>query len=157
MVLFLPLVLVLVAELATLAGIGALRKTYDSDFYLPGGASFGPQAQTRKLIFACLLHLLAWAYYTLWVARRLGLSEVLPAELAAPEISAAAIAAPYVLAMLLIVSVGRHLGRFSNLRMTRPDGSEILPVDLMRPLSLAVNAYGTLALLVPLLFYLHSG
>lgn len=157
MVLFLPLVLVLVAELATLAGISALRKTYDSDFYLPGGASFGPRAQNRKLILGCLLQLLAWGWYSLWVARRLGLSELLPAAVAAPEISAAAIAAPYLLAMILILSVGRHLGRFSDLRMTRPDGSEILPMDLMRPLSLAVNAYGTLALLVPLLLYLQPG
>lgn len=157
MVLFLPLLLVLVAELATLVGISGLRKTYDSDFYLPGGASFGPRAQNRKLLLACLLQLLAWTWYGLWVSARLELSEVLPASLAAPKISAAAITAPYLLAMLLIVSVGRHLGRFSDLRMTRPDGSEILPVDLMRPLSLAVNAYGTLALLVPLLVYLQPG
>lgn len=155
MVLFLPLVLVLVATLATLAGIGALRKTYDSDFYLPGGISFGPRRQNRKLVIACILQLTAWAWYSLWVARRLGLTEVLPAGLAEAKITVAAIAAPYLLAILLIVSVGRHLGRFSDLRMTRPDGSEILPMDLMRPLSLAVNAYGTLALLVPLLFYLH--
>ncbi|MBX3167223.1 MAG: hypothetical protein KF760_07415 [Candidatus Eremiobacteraeota bacterium] len=157
MVLLLPLVLVLVAELATLAGISALRKTYDSDFYLPGGVAFGPRGQNRKLYLACLLQLLAWAWYTVWVGRRLGLAEILPAALAAPKISAAAIAAPYLLAMLLIVSVGRHLGRFSDLRMTRPDGSEILPMDLMRPLSLAVNAYGTLSLLVPLLLYLDPG
>lgn len=154
MVLFLPLLLALVAQLATLAGIGALRKTYDSDFYLPGGMAFGPKGQNRKLYLACLLQLFAWIWWAFWVARRLALSELLPAELAAPEISAPAVAVPYLLAMLLIVNVGRHLGRFSDLRMTLPDGREILPVDLMRPLSLAVNTYGTLTLLVPLLLYL---
>ncbi|MBN9416665.1 MAG: hypothetical protein J0I12_14565 [Candidatus Eremiobacteraeota bacterium] len=154
MVLFLPLVLVLVAQLATLVGIGSLRKTYDNDFYLPGGDSFAPQAQNRKLLLACFLELLAWTWWAFWVARRLGLSEILPASLAEPQISMAAILVPYLIGMVLIVRVGRHLGRFSDLRMIRPDGSEILPVDLMRPLGLAVNTYGTLALLVPLLLYL---
>ena len=157
MVLFLPLILVLVAQLATLAGSLALRKTYDHDFYLPGGDSFGPQGQNRKLLFACLLQLLAWSWWGLWAARRLGISELLPASLASANISIGAVVVPYLLGMLLIMSVGRHLGRFSDLRMTRPDGSEILPVDLMRPLSLAVNTYGTLVLLVPLVLYLSAG
>lgn len=154
MVLFLPLVLVLVAQLATLAGISALRKTYDSDFYLPGGDSFGPQGQNRKLYFACLLQLLAWSWYALWLAHRLRMVDMVPAQLMTLKVSAAMVGVPYLLAMVMIISVGRHLGRFSDLRMTRPDGSEILPMDLMRPLSLAVNSYATLALLVPLLIYL---
>ena len=145
--------LVLVGQLATLAGISGLRKTYDSDFYLPGGDSFGPQGQNRKLYCACLLQLAAWAWYALWVARRLGILNLIPASLALWKVSAI-VGVPYLLAMLLIVSVGRHLGRFSDLRMTRPDGSEILPMDLMRPLSLAVNSYATLTLLVPLVLYL---
>ena len=155
MVLFLPLVLVLVGLLATLAGISALRKTYDSDFYLPGGDSFGPKGQNRKLYLACLLQLLAWSWYGLWVAHRVNLVSLLPVTLLSWKVSAAIVAAPYLLAMLLTISVGRHLGRFSDLRMTRPDGSEILPMDLMRPLSLAVNSYATLTLLVPLLLYLR--
>lgn len=155
MVLFLPLVLVLVAQVATWAGIGALRKTYDSDFYLPGGDSFGPQGQNRKLYVASLLQLGAWSWYAVWVAGHLGIVEKLPASLADLKVSATVIGVPYLLAMVMIVRVGRHLGRFSDLRMTRPDGSEILPVDLMRPLSLAVNTYATLVLLVPLLLCLR--
>lgn len=165
MVLFLPLVLVLIAQLATLAGISALRKTYDSDFYLPGGDSFGPQGQNRKLYLASFLQLLAWTWYTLWVCQHLGpgfdlfapgpINPIpLPVLDILPKIwRAAVVGVPvvYLTAMLMIISVGRHLGRFSDLRMTRPDGSEILPMDLMRPLSLAVNCYATLALLVPLL------
>ena len=153
MVLFLPLVLVLVAQLATIAGIAGLRKTYDSDFFLPGGVSFGPQGQNRKLYLACALQLAAWSWYALWVAQHLKKLDGLPADLSDWKISAAMVGVPYLLAMLLILSVGRQLGRFSDLRMTRPDGSEILPLDLMRPLSLAVNAYGTLVLLIPLLVY----
>ncbi|MBS2033457.1 hypothetical protein JST97_00600 [bacterium] len=147
MVLYLPLVVVALAQLATLASWAALRKTYDSDFYLPGGVAFGPQGQNRKLILACFLQLLAWTAYGLW------LGHLLPASLNLHKLLGV-VAIPYMLAMWLLISVGRHLGRFSDLRMTRPDGSQILPLDLMRPLSLAVNAYATLVLLVPLLFYL---
>lgn len=146
MVLYLPLVVVLFAELATLAGSAALSKTYDSDFYLPGGVAFAPQIQNRKLVLASLLQLVAWSGYGLWVAR------LLPATVTA-RMLVGAVGVLYLLAMSLLIGVGRHLGRFSNLRMTRPDGSEILPVNLMRPLGLAVNAYGTLVLLVPLLLF----
>ena len=146
MVLYLPLVVVLFAELATLAGSAALRKTYDSDFYLPGGVAFAPQGQNRKLMLASLLQLVAWSGYGLWVAR------LLPTTVTA-RMLVGAVGVLYLLAMSLLIGVGRHLGRFSNLRMTRPDGSEILPLNLMRPLGLAVNAYGTLVLLVPLILF----
>jgi hypothetical protein len=146
MVLYLPLLVVLFAELATLAGSAALRKTYDSDFYLPGGIAFGPQAQNRKLMLASLLQLVAWTGYGLWAAR------LFPPGLS-PRILVGTVGLLYLLAMTMLIAVGRHLERFSDLRMTRPDGSEILPVNLMRPLSLAVNAYGTLVLFVPLLLF----
>ena len=94
------------------------------------------------------LQLTAWSGYGLWVAH------LLPAALTARQLFGA-IGVLYALAMWLLLRVGSHLGRFSDLRMTRPDGSQILPVELMRPLSVAVNAYGTLVLLVPLLFFLR--
>lgn len=147
MVLYLPLGVVALAELATLAGFAALRKTYDSDFYLPGGVAFAPQRQNRRLVLASCLQLLTWSAYGLWLAH------LLPGQLTLRQLLGA-MAPPYLLGMWLLIGVGRHLGRFSNLRMTRPDGSQILPADLMRPLSLAVNAYATLVLLLPLLFYL---
>jgi len=153
MVLFLPLVLVLFAELATLAAVRSLSKTYDSDFYLPGGVAFAPQAQNRKLLLACSFELVAWSWWALWVARRTGLFEP-PAWMVSNQASAIGIPVFYALGMLLLLGVGRHLGRFSDLRMTLADGSELRPGDLMRPLSLALNAYGTLVLLLPLLLYL---
>jgi len=152
MVLFLPLVLVLFAELATLAAVRSLSKTYDSDFYLPGGVAFAPQGQNRKLLFACLFEFLAWSWWAVWVAHRTGLFDA-PDWLVADRSSAIGISVCYVLGMLLLLGVGRHLGRFSDLCMTLADGSELRPGDLMRPLSLALNAYGTLVLLLPLLLY----
>ena len=154
MVLFLPLVLVLFAEIATLAAVRSLRKTYDSDFYLPGGVAFAPQGQNRKLLFACLFELLAWSWWAVWVAHRSDLLKA-PAWLVANQPSAIGICGLYLAGMLLLLGVGRHLGRFSDLRMTLADGSEVRPGDLMRPLSLALNAYGTLVLLLPLLLYLR--
>lgn len=156
MVLFSPLLLVLVALVSTLAGIAGLSKTYDSDFYLPGGVSFDPRGQNRQLVFACLMQIVAWSCYTVWVVQRLNLLVVVAPQFLSSRLSAAMVGLPYALAMFAIVRVGRHLGRFSDLRMTRPDGSEILPIDLMRPLSLAANAYAALAILVPLLIYLQK-
>lgn len=152
MVLFLPLVLVFFAELATLAAVRSLGKTYDSDFYLPGGVAFAPRGQNRKLLLACLLELLAWSWWALWVAHRTGQLES-PAWIVADGPSAVGVFLLYLLGMSLLLSVGRHLGGFSDLCMTLADGSELRPGDLMRPLSLALNAYGSLVLLVPLLLY----
>ncbi len=150
MALLLPLAITLVAHLATLAAMLALARAYDCDLYLPGGKSFDPRRQNRRLAVAGSLELLAFLWVALWLGQsRLGDSPLIPllsswARFGVPLLFFGGLA--------IFTQVGRHLSQFSNLRMTRPDGSVLLPGDIMRPLWLALNAHGSLLLVVPIVW-----
>ncbi|MBT9583978.1 hypothetical protein IV102_11595 [bacterium] len=157
MLYLLPSALALVAHLSTLAAMVGLSRAYDCDLYLPGGTAFDPRRQNRLLGWATGCEWFAALWLVVFVIQREGVAAhwlAGHAEAAAALnffSSAARLGVPvlYLLGMHWLTRVGRHLSKFSDLRMTRPDGSVLLPRDLMRPLWLAVNAHGAMLLIVP--------
>ena len=150
MLLLLPLGVAIVAQLSTLAAMLALFRAHDCDLYLPGGIAFDPTAQNRRLALAACCHLVAALELITWVAYQ---EQVFPSHhtIARGLASAAQVLVPllYTVGLVVMTRVGRHLSRFSDLKMTRPDGSILLPRDLLRPLWLAVNAHASMLLIVP--------
>lgn len=124
---------------------------------MPGGTAFDPQGKNRQLVAAGAFHFIAGFWLLCWVVQKektfrpfLNRHEDLTAGLnflASFSLPGAALF--YLAGMVILLRVGRHLGRFSDLRMTRPDGSVLLPRDLMQPLWLCLNAHGALLLIVP--------
>lgn len=156
MIYLIPLVVTLLGQLATLVAVVGLRRAYDCDIFLPGGVEFAPTRQNRLLLVSSVCHLAAALGLVAWVA---ALERGAPLSARVLELAhAARVAVPllYFLGMVVMVRVGRHLSRFSDLKMTRPDGSVLLPAQLMKPLWLAVNLQGAAALIVIGVFYHRS-
>jgi hypothetical protein len=153
MLYLLPLSVALLAHLSTVATMLGMIRAYDCDLYLPGGVDFDPRRQNRLLLWASLCELVAALWLVAWVVHREGTltahEALTPALTFLASTGRGMVPLLYLLGMVLLTRVGRHLSKFSDLRMTRPDGSTLLPRDLMRPLWLAVNAHGSMLLIVP--------
>lgn len=164
MVLLLPLCILLVAHFSTFAAMTALARAHDCDLYLPGGKAFDPHLQNRRLAWATAWELLALLWLSLWLGQQEGM---LRSYYQAHQNVAALIqflsrcawlTVPlcYLVGMTLLTRVGRHLSQFSDLMMTRPDGSVLLPRNIMKPLWLALNAHGSMVLIVPPVLLMRS-
>lgn len=151
-----PVAVTLLGQLATVVAILGLRRAYDCDIFLPGGVAFAPAQQNRWLLVSSVCHLAAALGLVAWVSV---LERGAPFPARWTEYAhGARLAVPllYFLGMAVMVRVGRHLSRFSDLKMTRPDGSVLFPAQLMKPLWLAVNLQGAAALIVLGVFYHRS-
>lgn len=156
MIYWIPLVVTFLGQLATLATILGIRRAYDCDVFLPGGVDFAPARQNRLLLSGSLCHALVALCLYFWIA---GLERGGPIPGGLREFAAyARVLVPllYFLGLALMLRVGRHLSGFSNLRMTRPDGSVLLPAQLMKPLWLAVNLQVAAAVIGMGVFYHRS-